>query len=215
VNIRNRIVATAVVDPSTLRAHPKNARRHPSRQRRALASAIDTVGVIQDVIVNRRTGLILDGHLRVDLAVAEKQTQLPVKYVDLDEAEEALVLATFDPIGALAHLDMEEMATLREELAPSLDKPLADLIAELAPAPARTKPSGDDRQPLDDEDADDEGYSNDGPEPEDNTALGFTLTLPSRSIPLTPAEFRDLTNAFFAHLEATGMSFGFVRWLLA
>ena len=212
---KNRIVGQASVDPKTLRSHPANARRHPSRQRRALSTAIDEIGLIQDVIVNQRTGYIIDGHLRVDLAIAEQQPKIPVKYVDLEKHEEALVLATFDPIASLAFLDVEEMAELRDSVAPNLGKPLADLIGDLAPAPAPAKPDREKPADPDDDDEpdDDDGHPNDGPAGDDNTELGFTLLLPSRAIPMSAAEFRDLTNAFFAYLETNGMAFGFVRWL--
>lgn len=96
-----------MVAPSTLVPNEKNPRRHSTRQRRALLSAIETVGVIQDMIVSKRSGKLLDGHLRLELALAEKQESIPVKYVDVDEHEEALVMATFDPVGRLALLDMD------------------------------------------------------------------------------------------------------------
>ena len=52
--------------------------------------------------MNRRTGYVIDGHARVALALTRKEASVPVLYVDLSPDEERLVLATFDPIGALA-----------------------------------------------------------------------------------------------------------------
>lgn len=207
---QNRIVATGEVDPASLAPNPKNARRHPKRQRRALLSALDAVGVIQDVIVNRRSGLILDGHLRVELAKADGQATIPVKYVDLDEREEALALAAFDPVGALAYLDLDAMTHLRDSVAPALAAPLAELLDELAPAPVRPprgESSGSDRDDEDDDRA--------PADPDNDPALGYTLVIPNRAIPMTAAEFKDLTDLFFAYLEDRGMMFGFVRWLTA
>ncbi len=66
---RSRIVGHGDADPQTLVAHPENWRAHPRNQRRAMAGVLDRVGWVQDVIVNRRTGRILDGHLRVALAL--------------------------------------------------------------------------------------------------------------------------------------------------
>ncbi len=66
---RSRIVGHGDADPQTLVAHPENWRAHPRNQRRAMAGVLDHVGWVQDVIVNRRTGRILDGHLRVALAL--------------------------------------------------------------------------------------------------------------------------------------------------
>lgn len=209
---KNRIVATAEVPPTDLRQNPRNPRKHPARQRRALSSAIERVGMIQDVVVNKRTGLILDGHLRVELAIKEKQPTIPVKYVDLAPHEEALVLATFDPIGELAYLDLEEMARLNEELAPELDGPLADLVAELAPPPMPTP----EPPPFDDDEEDEESApAPDGMDPDEADNLtGESLRLPGRTVPMTHAEVKALDERYHAYLEERGMMFGFVRSLL-
>lgn len=58
---RNRITRHADVPPSELVAHPLNARRHPKHQSDALSGVLSEVGVVQSVIVNERTGRMLDG----------------------------------------------------------------------------------------------------------------------------------------------------------
>lgn len=99
---RSRIVGEAEVEPGKLQAHPENWREHPPAQQAALARVIGEVGWIQRVVVNQRTGHMLDGHCRVELAVQRHEPTVPVLYVDLSEEEERVVLATFDPISALA-----------------------------------------------------------------------------------------------------------------
>lgn len=198
---RNRIVGQGEVDPASLVPNPKNFRRHPARQRRVLSAVIEDVGFIQDVIVNRRTGRMLDGHLRVELAIAQKQPAIPVKYVDLAEHEEALVLATFDPVGALAYLDMEAMGHLRDVLANDAAEPIADLLEELAPP---RMPDGDPREDEDVE-ADEEA---------DELEQSYTMRLPGRVIPMTADEYQRLDAAFVTFLETRGMPFGFVRYLV-
>ena len=102
---RNRIVGEADVDPAILTAHPLNWRQHSARQAEALTGVLREVGWVQRVIVNERTGHLLDGHLRVALALDARAATVPVLYVDLSEAQEQLVLATLDPISALADAD--------------------------------------------------------------------------------------------------------------
>ncbi len=51
------------------------------------------------------TGHILDGHARVEEALARHEPTVPVTYVELDPDEERSVLATFDVIGCLATPD--------------------------------------------------------------------------------------------------------------
>lgn len=118
---RNRIVGSDVVlDPTQLLANPANWRIHPKEQQRALTGALDTVGWVQQVMVNQRTGFVVDGHARIALAISREEP-VPVLYVDLTPEEEALVLATLDPIAAMAGTDE---ARLNELLAGvSVDEP--------------------------------------------------------------------------------------------
>ena len=112
----NRIVGHADVPPGELLANPKNWRVHPKAQQDALTGALDQVGWVQRVIVNRATGNLVDGHLRVQMAVNRGASVVPVTYVDLTEQEEALILASLDPIGAMAATDDEKLRQLMAEI---------------------------------------------------------------------------------------------------
>lgn len=114
--------------PGAIVANPLNYRTHPAFQRRALSAVLDEVGYVQDVIVNRRTGNLIDGHLRVALALERREATVPVVYVDLEDAEERLILATLDPIGALAGQDAEILNRLRADLTVQ-DEALRQLLA--------------------------------------------------------------------------------------
>lgn len=111
---KSRIVGEGEEAPDQLMAHPLNWRIHPKYQQRALQDMLNEVGWVQRIIVNQRTGHVVDGHLRVQLALRRNEPAVPVLYVDLDEAEEALVLATLDPMSALAVSDQEKLAELLE-----------------------------------------------------------------------------------------------------
>ena len=67
---RNRIVGHADVSPAELVPNPRNWRTHPPEQQRALAGALAEVGWVAEVLVNRTTGHVVDGHLRIELALA-------------------------------------------------------------------------------------------------------------------------------------------------
>lgn len=122
----NRIVGTGNETPDQLLANPYNFRLHPKVQQDALESVLDRVGWVQDVIVNRTTGHILDGHLRVELALRAGE-EVPVKYIEVNEDEEHLLLATFDPISAMAQVDDATHADLLEQI--DIDDPaLAALL---------------------------------------------------------------------------------------
>ena len=136
---RNRIVGHGEAPPEELLANPGNWRTHPPAQQGALAGALDEVGWVQDVIVNRRSGHMVDGHLRVELAISRGEPLVPVTYVDLSDEEEALVLATLDPLGAMAGQDKEKLQTLLADVSVD-DAGLLALLRSLAPKAGRTDP---------------------------------------------------------------------------
>ena len=113
---RSRIVGHGQEDPAKLVPNELNWRRHPARQRKALTEVMDRVGWVQDIIVNRRRGRLVDGHLRQALALERGEATVPVVYVDLAPDEEALVLATLDPLAALAEADGETLQALHSML---------------------------------------------------------------------------------------------------
>lgn len=117
---QQRIVGTGEVAPADLVPNPENWRQHPHHQRQALRDLLDRVGWVQQVVVNRTTGHLVDGHLRAQLAVEDEVTTVPVLYVELSEAEERLVLASLDPLGALAVPDTDQLQALIANL-PDLD----------------------------------------------------------------------------------------------
>lgn len=110
--IDNRIVGHGVERLDEILFNPKNWRVHPKGQQEALQEVLQKVGWVQEVIVNQRTGHLVDGHLRCQVAAREGDTHIPVVYVDLSEEEEDLVLATYDPISAMAVKDADKFAEL-------------------------------------------------------------------------------------------------------
>lgn len=112
---QNRIVGTGEEAPDQLLANPKNWRIHPQAQQEGLEEVLDRVGWVQNIVVNRRTGFMVDGHLRVTLAMRRNEPKVPVVYVDLTPEEESIILATIDPLASLASTDKEKLKELIEE----------------------------------------------------------------------------------------------------
>jgi hypothetical protein len=130
---QNRIIGQGEESPEELieRANPNNPRLHPERQRDALENILDTVGMISEVIVNKRTGHIIDGHLRIELALSKGEASIPVKYIDLTKDEEKLVIATFDPIAGLAEFDPEILEGLKVDIETAFDFDLGSVFESL------------------------------------------------------------------------------------
>lgn len=133
-NLRNRIVGSGDEAPDALLLNPKNWRTHSADQEAALEGLLTEVGWVQTVVVNKTSGNLVDGHLRVSLARKRGEKTVPVVYVELTPAEEELVLATLDPLGDLAGIDSQKLEELLAGLDPdsvALAKLVADLEAEL------------------------------------------------------------------------------------
>lgn len=114
---KNRIIEHDIWEASRFMANPKNWRLHPKNQAAALTASLEQIGWIDEVKVNINTGFVLDGHLRVTLALSiGPRTPVPVMLLELSEEEEDLALATFDPITAMAEADKEKVAALLETL---------------------------------------------------------------------------------------------------
>jgi len=128
---RSRILGDGQENPDQLLANPANFRIHPKNQQDALSGVLDDIGWIQRVIVNQRTGHVIDGHLRVSLALSRGEKSIPVLYVDLSEAEEKLALATIDPISAMAGTDKEQLAALLHAVSTD-DTAVMEMLAGLA-----------------------------------------------------------------------------------
>jgi hypothetical protein len=129
---RNRIVGQGEEAPDQLLANPANWRTHPKAQRDALRGSLAEIGWVQQVIVNRTTGHLVDGHARVEEAISAKAKKIPVLYVELTPEEERLVLASLDPLGAMAQADnakLGELLTGLEAATPALRDLLESLGA--------------------------------------------------------------------------------------
>ncbi len=127
-DLRSRIIGYGTLPVDEALIHPDQFRIHPRAQQEALATVLDKVGWVQNVIVSRRTGYILDGVCRLTVAERRGETEIPCVYVDVTPDEERVILASIDAIGALAVPDKEKLS----ELIASVETEEADVLAMLA-----------------------------------------------------------------------------------
>jgi len=128
MNFKNRIIGSGVEKAGQLLVNSYNFRIHGELQQKGVKGSLDEIGWIQQVIVNKQTGRIIDGHLLVKLALREgEETEVPVVYVDLSENEEKLALSLIDPLAEMAVMDKE----IYKELLDELNTTSADLQATL------------------------------------------------------------------------------------
>ena len=87
IPIRNRIKELRMVEANQLSPSPKNYRRHPPEQRRALKAILDELGFAGAMLVRELPDgrlELCDGHLRKEVLGKQK---IPVLVTDLTEAE--------------------------------------------------------------------------------------------------------------------------------
>ena len=109
---KDRIVELRRVRASELLPNPKNWRRHPEAQRSALRALLTEVGYADALIAREDPQgrlVLIDGHLRRSL---DARFEVPVLVVDLDQEEADKVLASLDPLAALAEPDPGALAEL-------------------------------------------------------------------------------------------------------
>ena len=114
MSIKDRIKELRRVPANTLIPNPKNWRGHPPSQRAAMRGVLEEIGFADAILVRETPDglMICDGHLRTDLM---GQAEVPVLVLDLDDREADQLLATFDPLGAMASADQEKLLTLLED----------------------------------------------------------------------------------------------------
>jgi len=113
MQIKDRIKELRRVKASELIPNPKNWRTHPVAQQDALKGVLAEVGYA-DALIARETpdGLMLvDGHLRAETT---PDSEVPVLILDINAEEADLMLATLDPLAAMAGRDEERLSELLE-----------------------------------------------------------------------------------------------------
>ena len=143
----HQIVTMPLAD---LKPAPYNPRTISKASLKGLTASIKRFGLVQPIVLNKRSGLVVGGHQRIEALKAAGATDAPVVVVDLDENEEkALNIALNSPaISGTFTDDLQPMlASLREALPHEfidirMDELLRDLKAPGAdedeiPAPPR------------------------------------------------------------------------------
>jgi DNA modification methylase len=133
MKIRDRIRELRRVPASELRPNPKNWRTHPEAQANALRGLLSEIGIADAVLAREMPDgslMLVDGHLRAETLGDET---VPVLVLDVDEAEADKVLATLDPLAAMAEADAAKLDAILREVdtgSPDVQQLLADLADE-------------------------------------------------------------------------------------
>lgn len=143
-----KVVGQTKMPPEQLLANPLNFRRHSKRQIATMEAILDEVGFIDPVKVNIRTGRLVDGHMRTEIARKRGWPLILVDQLDLTEEQEAKAITVFDAVGDMATVDAEVHALAVSRFT-AQDAAIRAMIAETT-ANART-PRPTDRDPDEDD----------------------------------------------------------------
>ena len=148
MKIRDRIKELRRVPASQLQPNPKNWRTHPAAQQDSLKAILAEVGYA-DALLARETpegGLMLiDGHLRAETTPDQN---VPVLILDVDEAEADKLLATLDPLAAMAEADDAKLQGLLRDVktgSAALQDMLTRLAADAGAIPQANPPADKNR----------------------------------------------------------------------
>jgi hypothetical protein len=141
---KNRIIGYSVERAGDLLGNPHNWRIHTRIQQQAMEGVLGKIGWIDDVIVNKTTQHIVDGHMRVTMAMrVGEHTAVPVKWVELTPEEERLAIATYNPLGAMAIEDEDQYGDLLSMMDED-DRRVVELLSMTdEPQPAEPEPPED------------------------------------------------------------------------
>jgi DNA modification methylase len=129
--IRDRIKALRRVPARELLPNPKNWRAHPKAQQDALRGLLAELGYCDATIARELSDgrlQLIDGHLRCETT---PDMEVPVLVLDVSEAEADKLLATLDPLAALAEADPRALTALLASLETD-SSAVQDLLTDLA-----------------------------------------------------------------------------------
>lgn len=131
MKIRDRIKELRRVPASELHPHPSNWRAHSKEQLDAIRGILAEVGFAGAELARELPDgslQLIDGHARAEVA---GDAIVPVLVLDVTEDEAKKILATFDPIGAMATADAAKLDAILREVETGSEA-LADMLTALA-----------------------------------------------------------------------------------
>jgi len=100
------------IDASQLADNPSNWRLHNDAQIDGLKAVLSDVGWAGALLYNERTKRLIDGHARKAIS----EGPVPVLIGSWSEEDEQIILATLDPLAAMAEANEEALAGLLAEI---------------------------------------------------------------------------------------------------
>jgi len=130
MEIRDRITEFRRVPASELRPNPRNWRRHSQAQQNALSGILAEIGYAGAALAYKPADgglMLIDGHLRAE---TDPTGLIPTLILDVTDDEAAKLLATIDPLSAMAEADGPALDELLHSITTDNDD-VKSLLADL------------------------------------------------------------------------------------
>lgn len=143
MQIRDRVKELRRVRAGDLVPNAKNWRLHPKSQQDALRGVLAEVGYADALLARELPDgslVLIDGHLRAETT---PDMVVPVLVIDVNEAEVDKILATLDPLAAMADADGAKLDALLREVntgSEALQQMLDDLAESAGVLPPEVAP---------------------------------------------------------------------------
>lgn len=111
-----RLVGSGMMKVNEIKKNPNNWRMHPKYQSVAMEGVLEEIGWTERLMVNKTTGNLVNGHMRLEVAIQNGEEEVPVDFVELTEEEEKLALATHDPLAMMAVTDRKKHQSLLDNI---------------------------------------------------------------------------------------------------
>lgn len=154
---QNRIVALEEHRPGEIADHPRQWRTHDKHQAAALRGVLAEVGIADALLVYVSDGSLfpelkgqltaIDGHLRKSL---DQKADWPCLLLDVTDEEAVKLLATVDPLAALAGSDADALTALLEQVSTedaAVQRLLDEIAAEAGMPEVNRVPAGEKPNP--------------------------------------------------------------------
>lgn len=131
MQIRDRVRELRRVRAGDLKPNPANWRTHSKAQADALRGALAEIGYASALLARELDDgslMLVDGHLRADTT---PDVMVPVLVLDVTEDEAKKLLATLDPLSAMASADTAKLDALLREVSTGSEA-LASMLTSLA-----------------------------------------------------------------------------------
>ncbi len=120
--MQNKATEILMVSVDAIAPNPKNNNKHTAEQKERAHKIFDYQGFRNPLTISKRSGLLVAGHLRLEVAKEKGIKELPCMYQDFESEEQEYAHMTADnALAAWAELDLAKINQDFLDLGPDLN----------------------------------------------------------------------------------------------